>query len=49
MKKQVFYLKDEVEFYETESDVITWVFRYNGQTAYSKALHELIELNYNEN
>ena len=48
--KQIFYLKDEPEFFETiESDLITWVYRWNGKTAYSVALRELIETNYNLN
>jgi len=50
--KKVYYLKDEPEFYQcvdSTDELIIWVFRFNGLTAYSKALHELIELNYNEN
>lgn len=50
--RQVFYLKDEIQFiesFDSVDDLITWVFRWNGQTAYSKALEELIEKNYNRN
>ena len=47
MKKQVFYLKDEPEFFETiESDLITFVYRFNGQVMYSVALREMVEKNY---
>ena len=50
MKKQVFYLKDDPEFFETiESDVITWTYRYEGKVIYSVALHQMIETNYNLN
>ena len=50
MKKQVFYLNDSPEFFETiESDPITFVYRFNGQVMYSVALRELVENNYNPN
>ena len=50
--KTVFYLKDEPEFYqcvEQTDEIIFWVFRWNNKTAYSKALHNLIENNYTLN
>jgi len=48
--KQVFYLNDSAEFFETiESDLITFVYRFNGQVMYSVALRELVEKNYCEN
>ena len=50
MNKHIFYLNDNPEFFETvESDLITWIYKYNGQTSYSVALRELIETNYNLN
>ena len=47
MKKQVFYLKDEPEFFETiESEFITWTYRYEGKVMYSVALRDLVEREY---
>lgn len=49
--KQVFYLRDEPEFInlvEDECEPLVWVFRWNGMTAYSTELRELIETNYCE-
>jgi len=48
--KQIFYLNDNPEFFETiESDLITFVYRFNGQVMYSVALREMVEKNYCEN
>lgn len=52
--KTIFYLKDEIEFYQpVEEEIICWVYRWsaNGhqQIAYSVELHQLIETNYNFN
>ena len=60
MKKHVFYLKDESEFiqdFKEPDELIIWSYKWTIITGYdtiesklySKAFHELIELNYNEN
>jgi len=50
--KTVFYLRDEPEFinlFDTEYEPLVWVFRWNGLSAYSTELRELVETFYNEN
>ena len=45
--KQVFYLQDEPEFFETiGSEFITWTYRYEGKVIYSVALRELVGREY---
>ena len=52
--KHVFYLKDEIEFFQpADEEIIVWIFRWtaNGRQniAYSALLRELIENNYTTN
>lgn len=47
--KRIFYLQDELTFHESIEDrnqLITWIYRWNGQIMFSQALHDLVEANY---
>jgi hypothetical protein len=47
--KRIFYLTDEKEFiqsFEHPAELIVWVYRWMGKTAYSVALSQLIEQYY---
>jgi hypothetical protein len=52
MKKRVFYLKNEKVFiqnFENPNEIITWIYRWNGEIIYSTAMKELTEIFYNDN